>query len=232
MMPNDVQFKVGTVGTGKYSTRDNVASAVDLLMSRVATIAPDYQIRVNHDEWSEQERGLHETKIRIHDLASHADPGFTCAVRGSRTNQSRFILKAVIELFGDDVVQAAIKQLGVDYSWADEDPAGGGSAGFDCSGFVKWCYAQVDIVFPHQAEAIRDDNQVTHFGNRNDIKPGDLIFYCYGRLGPGTADHIAIATSKDTQIAASSSADAVVRQSIDIGDVMHYGFVREVTGAH
>jgi cell wall-associated NlpC family hydrolase len=233
-MANDLLYKVGKVGSGKYSKRDSVKSVVDLFGQRMSTIDPQYQLRVNGEDWSE-DRTKRDTLSRVRQVLRNADAGEKIAVRGSKEHQARFILKVYMELLGATVVKEALSQLGVDYNWADENPegpAGGPGSGFDCSGFVKWVYAQVDVEFPHMAEAIRVDPQVSRYTNRNEIKAGDLIFYCFGRLGPSKADHIAIALSKTTQVAASSSHDAVVRQSITTSAVMSYGFVREVTGAH
>jgi cell wall-associated NlpC family hydrolase len=37
---------------------------------------------------------------------------------------------------------------------------GGAEAGFDCSGLVKWCFAQVGVDFTHKAHLIMRDDQV------------------------------------------------------------------------
>lgn len=233
---SDFIYEVGKQGSGKFSKRDTLAAGRDLLGQRMSTIDPKYKIKEPGEDFS-MERSKKDTLARITQIAraqNHA--GLKLIIAGSKPRQPSFVFKITEQMLGSTVVKAALSQLGVDYVWADvnpEGPAGGPGAGFDCSGFVLWCYQQVDVQFPHMAEAIRQDPKVTHFGNRADLKPGDLIFYHFtNRVGVGAADHIAIAKSKDTQIAASSSHDAVVVQGIITSAVMHYGFVRDVTGKH
>jgi cell wall-associated NlpC family hydrolase len=122
----------------------------------------------------------------------------------------------------------------VPYVWADIDPAGGGSAGFDCSGLVVWAYAQVDIDLPHNSEAIRQDYQITRFGEKAKVKPGDVVFFhTDDRNGPDAASHIAICLDPDRMVVAPHTGGVVEREDISsVPGFMSYGFVREVTGTH
>ena len=70
-----------------------------------------------------------------------------------------------------DLVVNAMAFLGVPYR------RGGSSAetGFDCSGFVRAIYEQtVGLVLPRKAD---DQAAATQVIDRNDLKPGDLVFF-------------------------------------------------------
>jgi cell wall-associated NlpC family hydrolase len=67
------------------------------------------------------------------------------------------------------VVAIAMQYLGVPYVWGGMSPAG-----FDCSGFVAYVYAQVGVSLPH--------NAAMQFGygvpvSRDQLEPGDLVFF-------------------------------------------------------
>jgi cell wall-associated NlpC family hydrolase len=69
------------------------------------------------------------------------------------------------------VVSLAVQYLGVPYVWAGATPSG-----FDCSGLVKYVFAQVGISLPHNTVA-----QWNYPGAvsvpRNALQPGDLVFF-------------------------------------------------------
>ena len=68
-----------------------------------------------------------------------------------------------------DVVTVAKKHLGTPYRWGGSSPQG-----FDCSGFVRYVYAQVGIALPHNAaKQYRHGVPVP----RDELQPGDLVFF-------------------------------------------------------
>ena len=67
------------------------------------------------------------------------------------------------------VVGIAMQYLGVPYVWGGATPAG-----FDCSGFVQYVYAQVGVSLPHQAAA--QWNYGTPI-SEDQLEPGDLVFF-------------------------------------------------------
>ena len=94
---------------------------------------------------------------------------------------------------GDDLVRTARRYIGVPYVLGGATPKA-----FDCSGFVKYVFAQHGIGMPRTARQ-QAGIGVTPFPG--DLQPGDLLFF-YGGQG---AQHIAIYVGADTIIHASSS---------------------------
>jgi len=70
---------------------------------------------------------------------------------------------------GHSVVGIAKKHLGTPYRWGGATPAG-----FDCSGFVQYVYAQVGVALPHNAaQQYKQGRPVA----RDRLAPGDLVFF-------------------------------------------------------
>ncbi|PYN75619.1 MAG: hypothetical protein DMD96_27525 [Candidatus Rokuibacteriota bacterium] len=70
---------------------------------------------------------------------------------------------------GQSVVDIARKHVGAPYRWGGTSPSG-----FDCSGFVRYVYAQVGVSLPH--------NAAKQYGlgtpvSRDSLEPGDLVFF-------------------------------------------------------
>ena len=89
---------------------------------------------------------------------------------------------------GSDVVSIASRYVGTKYVVGGASPAG-----FDCSGLVKYVFAQVGVSLPHQSKAIRYASNVSVV-SRAEAQPGDLIY------SPG---HISIYAGGNMQIDAS-----------------------------
>ena len=67
------------------------------------------------------------------------------------------------------VVGIAMRYLGTPYVYGGASPAG-----FDCSGFVMYVYAQVGVSLPHNAAAQYGYGTPV---SRSDLQPGDLVFF-------------------------------------------------------
>jgi len=73
------------------------------------------------------------------------------------------------------VVAIAQRYLGVPYVWGGASPAG-----FDCSGLVMYCYAQVGVSLPHNAAMQYGDCTPVA---QSAAQPGDLVFFGYSASG-------------------------------------------------
>src|SRR2546428_63170 len=71
---------------------------------------------------------------------------------------------------GATAVAIAMHYVGTPYVWGGAEPA----AGFDCSGFTMYVYAQLGIALPHYAAS-----QFAAFAKLAsfDVEPGDLVFF-------------------------------------------------------
>lgn len=70
-----------------------------------------------------------------------------------------------------ELLTNAVKLSGIRYRY------GGGSpeTGFDCSGFVRYVYAQaINLNLPHSARAI---SQIGNSIAKHELQPGDLVFF-------------------------------------------------------
>jgi len=70
---------------------------------------------------------------------------------------------------GHRAVELAMKHRGAPYRWGSADPSG-----FDCSGFVRYVYAQVGVSLPHNAAL---QYQYGTPVSRDSLEPGDLVFF-------------------------------------------------------
>ena len=67
------------------------------------------------------------------------------------------------------VVGIAMRYLGTPYVWAGASPAG-----FDCSGFVMYVFAQVGVSLPHSTYAMWGMGTPV---SQDQLQPGDLVFF-------------------------------------------------------
>ena len=98
---------------------------------------------------------------------------------------------------GEDVVRTAKQYLGVRYVLGGTTPRA-----FDCSGFVRWIFAQHGVRMPRTA---KEQAAVGDAPVPGDLQPGDLLFFFGGR----GAQHIAVYVGGDTIIHASSTGKRV-----------------------
>jgi peptidoglycan DL-endopeptidase CwlO len=73
---------------------------------------------------------------------------------------------------GAQALQFAMTRRGYPYVWGAAGPTA-----FDCSGLVVWSFAQVGISLPHFTGDLW--NSGVHI-SRNDLEPGDLLFFFSG----------------------------------------------------
>lgn len=102
---------------------------------------------------------------------------------------------------GGPVIEYAAKHLGAPYIWGGGDINGPTTGsipgetrnGFDCSGLTQYAYYQAtggQLTLPHKAEI--QATMGTHVPPEiEQMRPGDLVFFALGRLGP-RVDHVGI----------------------------------------
>ncbi len=100
---------------------------------------------------------------------------------------------------GTYAASIAERYLGVRYVWGGSDP----SSGFDCSGFVKYVYAQLGIQLPHYAAS---QYATTMHVDASQLQPGDLVFFEPRADGPG---HVGMYVGNNLLIEAPHTGDVV-----------------------
>jgi cell wall-associated NlpC family hydrolase len=95
---------------------------------------------------------------------------------------------------GYGVTGTALALRGTPYRDGGADPAG-----FDCSGFVQYVFAQHAVALPH---AVSEQYRIGRPVPPADLAPGDLIFFT--TVAPG-ASHVGIAIGGDKFVHAPSS---------------------------
>jgi len=96
------------------------------------------------------------------------------------------------------LVATALSFRGTPYRNGGSDPAG-----FDCSGFTQWVFAQHGIALPRQVE---EQFRVGEKIKQDDLKPGDLVFFHTESRG---ASHVGIFIADDQFVHAPSSRGVV-----------------------
>jgi cell wall-associated NlpC family hydrolase len=96
--------------------------------------------------------------------------------------------------------------IGCKYVYGGASP----DKGFDCSGLVMYCYAQVGVSVPHGATQIWKRSGVSV--PRSQIKVGDVICYDYGSY----CGHVAIYVGNGQVIHASSTRGKVCYGNLDM----------------
>jgi cell wall-associated NlpC family hydrolase len=99
---------------------------------------------------------------------------------------------------GYAIVGTALDLRGSPYRDGGADPRG-----FDCSGFVEYVFSQHGIAVPRTVtDLYRSGRDVS----RNDLQPGDLVFFSTTAPGP---THVGMAIGADSFVHAPSSAGVV-----------------------
>ncbi len=100
------------------------------------------------------------------------------------------------------------RQLGNGYTFGSEGPSQ-----FDCSGLVWFGLSRAGLNIPRSTA--NGYYQTLPGVARKSLRPGDIVFFNYGRLGAGQADHVGIYIGGGKMIDASSSEDQVVARAVD-----------------
>ena len=112
---------------------------------------------------------------------------------------------ATTDAVGWDAVAVAEHYLGVRYLWGGSNP----QSGFDCSGFVKFVYAQLGLTLTHYAATQYD---TTPHIDPSQLEAGDLVFFEPHADGPG---HVGIYIGEGQLIEAPHTGDVVKLAPLD-----------------
>lgn len=96
------------------------------------------------------------------------------------------------------ILTTALDLLGTPYRNGGSTPAG-----FDCSGFVQWVFAQLGAALPRE---VREQAVVGSEIDRAELRPGDLIFF---RTTAGRTSHVGIVVDGESFVHAPSSRGVV-----------------------
>lgn len=86
----------------------------------------------------------------------------------------------------ESLVSFATRHLHIPYR-----SGGASKKGFDCSGFVRYCFNQWNITLPHSSAAQAEHGEEVQL---DDAKPGDLIFFKGNSTKSKRIGHVGIIT--------------------------------------
>ena len=90
----------------------------------------------------------------------------------------------------DNLINTALKYLGVKYRWGESSPSG-----FDCSGFTKYVFNEEGINLTRSSHSqCREGEKIESI---EDLKRGDLLFFG-GETSIRTVGHVGIVTEVDS----------------------------------
>lgn len=127
-------------------------------------------------------------------LQSHTQPSRSLSLSASRSTGT-YSKSSSIPSKASAVISTSKQYIGVNYVYGGTTPAG-----FDCSGFVRYVFAQNGISLPRVS---RDQFRVGTSVSRSNLQPGDLVFFSLAKNG--VVDHEGIYVGNNQFINASSS---------------------------
>lgn len=86
----------------------------------------------------------------------------------------------------ESLVSFANKHLHIPYR-----SGGSSKRGFDCSGFVRYCFSKWDVLLPHSSEAQAEKGELIEL---SDARKGDLIFFKGHSSKSARVGHVGIIT--------------------------------------
>jgi len=104
------------------------------------------------------------------------------------------------------IVKQAKHYLGGKYVWGGTQPKG-----FDCSGYVKYLYAQQGIQLPRTAYA---QSKVGKYVTKDELKKGDLLFFLTDKKRHIPITHVGMYIGNDKFIHAASRKKGIIISSL------------------
>jgi peptidoglycan DL-endopeptidase CwlO len=107
------------------------------------------------------------------------------------------------------MLNAAVSRLGMPYVWGAAGPTS-----FDCSGLVRWSFAQAGVVMPRVAA---DQARTGPAISLSQAQPGDLLFYHTDPTAPNYISHVTIYLGKGWMIQAPQPGENVQVVPVALG---------------
>jgi len=123
--------------------------------------------------------------------------------KGQRFSMSDIFFSGKSKGKSKKMTKLAKKKLGKRYVWG----ATGKKNTFDCSGFTSYVCKKNGITIPRTSRA---QSTYGKYISRNDLRPGDLIFFDTSKRRKGYVNHVGIYLGNDRFIHASSAKKKVV----------------------
>lgn len=106
------------------------------------------------------------------------------------------------------IIDLAKQKLGKKYVWG----AVGNKGTFDCSGLTKYVYQKNGIILPRTSI---NQSKYGKYISRNQLQPGDLVFFDTSKDCKGYVNHVGIYIGKGKFLHASSAQKKVVISKLD-----------------
>lgn len=152
---------------------------------------------------------IEEQVIDVPDtIISSGEPVVVQKISNNNSNEQRnynYIKPSYNSLTGNNLVNYAMQFLGLRYVSAGNSLA----TGTDCSGFTKLIYQEFGISL---GRTVSSQVYSGSYVSRDDLQPGDLVFYSYGSV----ASHVAIYIGNGLIIHESTPRDGVKISSVNI----------------
>ena len=113
-----------------------------------------------------------------------------CFIRVNKLTSNNAVVVDSIDFFAkvDTIVKKAYSVMGTPYKWAGASP----STGFDCSGFVYWCFKHVGITIPRSSQGLYAMGEKIEM---RDAQAGDVILFKGTNANTKGVGHVGIVTS-------------------------------------
>ena len=162
----------------------------------------DYLASLN-GEISELVRAEEARQTKLAEERARKAKALAAARAAARSANSRVFDPSTLPLGRAQVIDVALRYLGVAYVWGGVSPSG-----FDCSGLVQYCYREVGVSLPRTSSMQYTIGTRIPADRLDLLKPGDLVFFGYGG-DPGRIHHVGMCVGDGDFIHAPASGDVV-----------------------